>query len=710
MPKTTSAIRIRVSEQVVKFKPGGAPACFDVTIVNQSNSFASFQLELEAHGSDPNLGTDWYTLSPEVSTKKPPGDRTQFQVAIRDTPVPGFVGTMNLTVRVSSLELRQEERQILRLILEPGKGSTPLRIDLPARTFQGQPRDLIEIPVHLYNPGQLPADVVLQLTGIQPTWLVEGAERRFRVLPGSRTETSFLCQLPAPTEALSRIYPLTITATQTNGPSSRAEGAIEIVPSGFVEFLCEVPQQKLPETQDWLPNWTANTVTYPLQFENESNLHQQVTVDVREGEDQPHCDLQILPERVDLPSGETAQLDLVVKKNRRWFGRSQKYWFEVSALISDPRLDVRNDTQLLKLRMQPIVPFWLQLLSGAGLLWLLLALILGWGGHSSAVNSVQLDGNADYIVSGSDDQSLMRWRVAGFLNPLVRRNIGTIGKAEKAIRVIRYRPVNNDMVAAGLENGEIQLWHTAGHTKDPVQTFAYQNDDRVLDLAFTRDSRQLFSSHGSGLVLGWNLDRDPIDPQAKVRQPKVQKQLDFAAYAMTPVGVGNVLAIGGRLNRLVLWDWQKNKLQAIPYRAGSQEDYILSLATSDYYPNRLAISDNRGTITLLDTQRCLQNNNCQPIDQWQGSATGKPIHAVAFSPNGCYLTSVGDEGKVQLWALSRTEGRLPEFTNGKDVASVGAALRSVSMSQVGDKLIIATGSADSQVRLHRIQSFNSRCE
>lgn len=715
MPKTSNAISISVSEQVVKFKPGGLPTCFEVTIGNQSQQFASFHLELEAHGASPNSGSDWYTLSPEVSTKKPPGDRTQFRVAITDTPVPGFVGTMNLTVRVFSLELRQEERQILRLILEPGKGSIPLKLDLPARTFQVQPRDLLEIPIHLYNPGQLPAEVTLGFLGLEPGWLIEGTERHLRVTPGGRAETNFLCQIPVAAQALSRTYPFTITATQSNGPPAQAEGAIEIVPTGFVEFMCAPTQQTLPEGSGWLPNWTGDRATYQLLFENQSNLTQQVAVEVNEGEDQPRCQFQVVPDQSDLSLGATTDLALQVQTRRPWFGLPQKCLFEVKAIVSDPRLDVRNDTQILKLRICPLVPGWMQIAGGLGLLWLLWW--LSWlnphnpfWGHKAAVNSVQFNGSADKVISGSDDQSMINWRVDGFFNPIINQNAGTIGKTGKAVRVVRYRPVNNNLVAAGLENGEIQLWNAIAGHRQPNASFVAQKDDRVLDLAFTKDSRYLFSSHGSGLVLQWNLDRDPASLTGNTLQPTKARKLNFAAYALAPVGdTGQNLAIGGRFNRLVLWDWVKNQSRTIAYKPGSKEDYILSLATADYRSNLLAIADNQGTLTLLNLRQCLQKGNCEVLDQWQGSETGKPILSVALSPDGCYLASAGDDGKTLLWPLTPEGKRSPEFLNGKLVESVNTKLRSVALSQVNQNVLVGTGGADSEVRLNRVKAFNPTC-
>ncbi|HEY9295205.1 MAG TPA: hypothetical protein VIQ31_02310, partial [Phormidium sp.] len=77
---------------------------FDVTVVNESNKFASFYIELLAIGADAESNVKWYNLEPEVSAKKPSGDRTTFHVIITKPPIPVYDTTIELTLRVFSVE------------------------------------------------------------------------------------------------------------------------------------------------------------------------------------------------------------------------------------------------------------------------------------------------------------------------------------------------------------------------------------------------------------------------------------------------------------------------------------------------------------------------------------------------------------------------------------------------------------------------------
>ena len=84
-------ILTQISTKEITFEPGGSPASFDITVVNNSEQFATFQVELLAAGAAAGRSASWYDISPDVCTKKPPGDSTIFTVQIIDVPKPGII-------------------------------------------------------------------------------------------------------------------------------------------------------------------------------------------------------------------------------------------------------------------------------------------------------------------------------------------------------------------------------------------------------------------------------------------------------------------------------------------------------------------------------------------------------------------------------------------------------------------------------------------
>lgn len=726
-----------ISTQVLHFKPGGSPATFEVTVNNDSDQFATFQLELSAAGSDPKFGSSWYRLVPAISSKIPGGDCTQFQVEILAVPpVPGgFTGTMNLTVRVFSLELNDEDRQILRLVVE-GTGILPPSLELPVRKFQGYPGDAIEVLIAVANSNRQAVDVTLYLDGIDRSWFAEGVEKHLQIPARGQVEAVFLCQIPPSTQAPSRVYMLTLAATQSGAVPVQAQATLTVLPAGFVEFRCHPTQQQLPmQSRRWL-NKSIDTAMFTLELDNQSNLPQQPSVEVYDPDEmrqksgwrfpwskystttalkpqdfvtKPTINkLEITPREVNLGVGETAKVELLVQRRLPWIGWPRRRWLQAKAAISDTRLDLRNDTQTLELQIFPLIPVWLQLASG------LLALFLFWiswwmlqyRGHTGPVTAVQFNGQADEVVSVSTDGSIRRWSINGTrLSPSKVEEQG-----DKSVRVVRYRPVNNDQVAAGFENGQIQFWDLLRTQQQSA--YSYRKDDRVFDLEFTQDARSLFSGHGSGLILQWNLEpgRQPLEQVKPQRGFKV----DFAVNAIAFVGAAETqLAIGGRYNRLVLLNLATEAFRVVPYRTGGFNDYILSLATPEQQPNLLATADNRGTITLWNLRQCLADKNapCQQVDTWSTGHSGTAVRSVAFSADGCYLTSVGDDGRVMLWSLTSEGTRSANLIEGKSLYQASVPINAVDLVHTQNRILIVSGGDDYKVRLHSIDpsSVGGQC-
>ena len=727
----TKQISTAISTQVLHYKPGGAPATFELTVNNDSDRFAAFQVELSAAGSDPKLGSSWYRLVPAISSKIPGGDYTRFQVEILAVPpVPGgFTGTMNLTVRVFSLELNDEDRKILRLVVE-GTGILPPTLELSERKFQGYPGDSIDVSVAVSNSNRQAVDVTLRLSGIDLNWFPNGSEKQLHIPARGQAEVVFVCQLPDATQAPSGVYTLSVEAIQLRAVPVQAKATLTVLPAGFVEFRCTPTRQQLPMRPHRWFNPAVDTATYALELENQSNLAQEASVDVRyqdESSEKPRSwfpwfggkvkssvkppdlsarvatnTLEVKPGLVNLGVGETAQFELIVRRRLPWIGWSRRHFLQAKAIVSDPRLDLRNDTQTLELRVSPQIPLWLQLVS------ILLVLLLGWiilgrqRGHTGPVTAVQFSGQADEVVSVSTDGTVRRWQVNG----TQLKSRGVLEQGDKAVRVVRYRPVNNDQVAAGFENGEIQIWNLLFGERQ--SSFSYRNDDRVFDLAFPQDSRSLFSGHGSGLILQWGIEpgRRALTQVKPLRGFKV----DFAVQSLALVGATeNHLAIAGRYNRLTLLNLATETNREMPYRTGGFNNYIMSLATASQQPDLLATADNRGSITLWNLRRCLADNKapCEQVDDWSTGHGGAVVRSVALSADGCNLVSAGDDGRVVVWSLTADGTRSPALIEGKTLYRSSVPLNTVDLIRTKDRILVASGSQDNQVRLHSIDEASA---
>ncbi|RUT01482.1 hypothetical protein DSM106972_065790 [Dulcicalothrix desertica PCC 7102] len=719
----------------ISFRPGGPSVSFGVSVINRSNQFASFQLEIKAAGA--GRQSNWYCLSPDVSTAKSPGDRTDFQVEILDSPLPDFIGVVNLTVRVFSPQLKEERRLVLRLTLEPSGKLNLLRIALPTERFQVYPRNVVNIPVTVKNTGSQPLEVCLQCTELEPSWLVGSFERYIQIPANEETTTTFQCQPPRADRVQSRDYSFIITAKSHVGSIVEAQGILEVLPVGFMQFEVQPQQQRIPAKRPWLPNWRSRSSTFQLMFKNNSNLLQTLDLEVR-GRDAKRCQIKVSPEKPVLSLGEITSTNLIISPRRPWIGWSRKLKFELKPWLSDPRLGSSDPaTQILFLKVFPIVPLWLLL---ALLSIIATAIFIPQPiTHLAGVNAVRLSGTSGrspLVISASSDCSIRTWGVTDWGTPqpqgLLSKGTlaktctnaqpssskGLLGITQQAIHSLALTPVKNNQVFAGLEDGTVQVWDI--NTGSGLYTLKDPNDqtsDRILDLMFTRNSLRLYAGYASGTIRSWQRSKDVYFDSKPAQVLKIPDRFAYQAWSLALSPDENILVSAGQFKRLILWDvansqpWQL-KLSEDAGNQGEQ-NYFYDV---NFVPNTsiLAASDSDGYVTFWDLNQCqkaapnksleqLPQKNCKQLVRWQ--VANKPIRSILFTPNQRWLVSAGDNGQIQAWRL--TQKFTPDLTQKpKQIGASKSRITSLDLIAKEQGVWIASGSGDAQVRLYRFNSDN----
>ena len=112
-------------------------------------------------------------------------------------------------------------------------------------------------------------------------------------------------------------------------------------------------------------------------------------------------------EQILLQTGQTDSLELLVQQPLPWLGWSRLKRYQVQAHLADTSLDLRNDTQTLDLHILPVIPVWLQALSGLAGIFLTVFLWWWWAerGHTQPVHTVQFNGTGTEVISGASDQN-----------------------------------------------------------------------------------------------------------------------------------------------------------------------------------------------------------------------------------------------------------------------------------------------------------------
>ncbi|HAC65219.1 MAG TPA: hypothetical protein DCF68_17245 [Cyanothece sp. UBA12306] len=763
----TKEIEIKLSEHHLSFQPGKEPVYFEIYVINLSHQFASFQVILEAAGSDKNTIVDWYTLTPDISSKIPPGGTVTFFVTIQKNPIPGFVGSLDILVKLLSVELeKNEHRDVLQLTLTPGIEESSLFIKLLNNRFKNYPGETLNIPVQIEHNGVYPVNIIATLMGLNATWLIEGASQHLQLPPQSHKQVIFKCQLPSDNNVISQVYPFIIRVESEENQPKEVTGNLEVLPTGEVIFEVTPKKQTIPQKFPWIPNFKVRETTYILKFYNKSNLKQLMSASLINSDTLPQqwhtinpslptmsllvCEIYLklwqknsiaaslfLKENhfIAVETNQTKQLELNLKIKRHWLGRIKTLFFSVSALNSDQRIDIQNNTQLLKLVIHPKIPLWL-----AGVASFLLLFLWYWlscfnpysprCGHQAPINSLQFNGRGLNAISGSDDQTIIEWNLEGFgwqklfINPIFSPiiNIGKTDKSKsKSVRVVRYQPFQNNVIAAGLENGEIELWDLLNDRHCPRSRLIDDAANRVLDMTFSPDSQFLYASYGSGHIRKWKLNlntNNSLDCNPISTTSSKEKKFNFAIYSLVFVGDNhNLLALGGQYNKLCLIDNQltDTSCDEIGQIKGGDQDYIHDIAIAENKPTRIVTADNRGRIQGWD----LADNNClndlakcqtiKPRDQWNENPDhSSPVYSLALSKNGCYLVSGGENGKVLLWILNANGSRA--FPQPKLIYPSPKSINSVDVKVINQKIHILSGGDETKVHRNIYTFKRSECE
>jgi WD40 repeat protein len=616
-------------------------------------------------------------------------------------------------------------------MIEQSGESNLLRLKLPTERFQVYPRNIIDIPVTVKNTGVQPLEVHLQCT-LETSWLLGSPERRIQIPANGEITATFPCQPPSVDRVVSRDYPFIIIARSHVCSAVEVRGILEVLPVGFMQFEVQPQQQRIPAKRPWLPNWRSRSSTFQLLFKNNSNLLQTLDLEVR-GRDTKQCKIQVDPENPTLPVGEITSANLNISPRRPWVGWAQKLKFEVKPWLSDPRLGSCDPaTQILFLKVFPIVPLWLLL----ALLSTIAAIVFRPIPitHLASVNAVRLSGTSGrlpLVMSTSDDCSIRTWSVTnrGTPKPQGALSKGTLAKtctdaqpkssqgllaiSQQAIRSLALTPVKNNQVFAGLENGTVQVWdintgkelYTLKDPKDPTS-------DRILDLMFTRNSLTLYASYGSGIIRSWQRPMDVRFDSKPAKVLKVPKRFAYQAWTLALSPDEKTLVSAGQFKRLVLWNVATSQPRQLMLSNLAQDsgenDFFWDVS---FAPNSstLAASDSDGYITLWDLNQCqkipqklpkkqLPQASCVQLARWQASKTS--VRSILFTADRRWLVSAGDDGQILAWRLT-TKGT-PDLTQKpKRIATLPSKITSLDAITKEQGVWIASGSDDARVRLYR---------
>jgi WD40 repeat protein len=193
-----------------------------------------------------------------------------------------------------------------------------------------------------------------------------------------------------------------------------------------------------------------------------------------------------------------------------------------------------------------------------------------------------LSPNAERLATLDKAGFVSFWDLRRFWTLGERRLIARYAAHRDGGRAIAYSP-DGRMVATGSDN--IIVWDAETHAK--IARFPYR--DLANDLAFSPDSKRLFSAHGDGAILEWDLAEKEM-ARNFAEHSGVVRTVSFSAD-------GKTLASASEDRSIILWDAETGlKRGAL---SGLGAPFAAAVLSAD---GKLLVSaDIYGQITVWDT-------------------------------------------------------------------------------------------------------------
>ena len=696
---------------------------FKLEITNTSPKFLSFRIEAYLVGYERSEVHKWYSLTPRVCRKKPPGVTTEFEFTVEDSPIPGAEGEIPIVFKVSAFEdekiwtkndecsVKFEVQRYLSVsLLNPD----PIYIT----PDDSDDRDPYELSILVQNLRNRSMDVDIEVKSGENEQSSEINENyQWSLTPKSSSSISLKANESRPIEFdvypprieytyIKKTYQFSIDfITKKGGFREGVKANFEVLPCGKITFdpsdrnrkvIQKFPDDRMPPEEfedrfgmkfgDRLEN--DRVIGYEFSVKNQTNVNRELSLSLdlssnAQSNKKLDCDFTIFPQRFALsPQKEQAVWVLAnIRRRPIWSDKTSSCELRLSTSLEQAR--ERNNitiepNQSYRLTLANRAPIWWKILAVLALLVALSSIpVVRYflaKRHLDTVNTVRLIDSGNRVVSGAKDGSIFRWRVAVSLVEQILqggRNLIFRGSSysDDAVRVIRERSRENSenvSIAVGLKNGEIQLWNLANLGEEPQRL--YSDGDNIFDLLFSRDPRYLFSSHGSGTIRRWDLNA--IEETGKPSPDKVLKVDTAAVYTIESASVLNsgirrdLLFFGGQRNSFRVWELQSDasaELNEIDLADKSDGDRANNEINRNNVASRARARQSLGVVYDLSSFL---------IEESQSADSFKPIigehdYLTSITASDRLLVTADNQGYVRFWDMDALKQCLDSTNEGE---------------------------------------------
>ncbi|MEM9163697.1 MAG: WD40 repeat domain-containing protein, partial [Cyanobacteria bacterium P01_F01_bin.4] len=276
--------------------------------------------------------------------------------------------------------------------------------------------------------------------------------------------------------------------------------------------------------------------------------------------------------------------------------------------------------------------------------------------HENRVFDVDFRPDGAVVASSGVNTIRLWWRRDGTLRSHIKYEEGT------RVLTLDYSNPNGNLLAAGGNNGHIQIWKPDMSTHKPNQKLEQAHpvsnisslDQGVADVQFSPNGQWLASGGSDSTLKLWQVkEDDKLYRYITLPHPAGVTGLDFSAdhqflVASTRARLQPSTTAPVDSGSIVLWKMpDESQNQAVPkqifeFSPNHHTGDILTVAINPTQPKLIASGGADGKINLWDME-----------GTWIRTLEGHTdeVTRVSFSKDGLFLASASRDGSIRLWMV-----------------------------------------------------------